>query len=87
MARYAYTLTLDASEAEAIFWHGGRYLTSDLLSQAMRESDAEDGTWVVELTEADAWELAEAWEDEDHCLACGSAALNSKIDRFIATIV
>jgi len=85
--RHAYRLELDAGEAEAIFWHGGRYLVSELLAQSMHESDDGDGGWVLELTEPEAWELAQAWEDEAFCLACGSAALNSKIDEFVATIV
>jgi len=86
MSKSAYTLQLDTDEAYAVFWHGGRYLSSELLCKAARENDDGPG-WVLEFTEPEAWELAEAWESEDSCLSCGAPALNSKISQFIASFV
>jgi len=85
--RHTYRLELDAGEAEAIFWHDGRYLASEIMASNMSESDAGDGSWILELDEPEAWELKQAWEDEDFCLACGSRELNTKLDDFIEGIV
>lgn len=57
------------AESSAVFWHGNRYLISEVLCQHFQED--EDGTQAfVFETEADATELREALEAEDNRLPC-----------------
>lgn len=82
----AYILQLSASYADAIEWHGGRYLSSELLCRALVRDD-DDTNPRIELSEPDAWALRQAWESEDCCLSCGSRDLNTLLDAFIGTFV
>jgi|APFre7841882654_1041346.scaffolds.fasta_scaffold02202_2 hypothetical protein len=86
--RYAYTLELTKGESDAIFWHGNRYCFTDLLCKHLHlKTEDENGPWVAELTEAEAWELKEAWNDDGGSLACGSNELIHKIDQFMEKII
>jgi hypothetical protein len=79
-----YRLTFTKEESDAIYWHGHRYLVSELLIRDMAEE--EDGTWILEQNEARAWELKDAWDDEG-ALSCACADLNGKLQDYIDKIV
>ena len=53
---------------KAIHFNGGRYSVSALLEKHIVgdyvESDYDDFLYSLELTEPEAWELVEAWDDE-----------------------
>ncbi len=82
----AYTLKMDESYASAIFWHGYRYCFTDYLSRKLCESD-EPGIYVAELTEPEAWQLLDLWNDDCSTLACGSPDLIEHCQKFLDTIV
>jgi hypothetical protein len=80
-----YKIEFTPDEAQAIFWHGGRYHVSEFIERHGHETDDEKG-WVMELEENQAWVLRDLWEDEG-VLACGSESLNAKIQAFIDQII
>jgi len=80
----SYTLELAESETDAVDFHGHRYRVSEFIQKHTTCDD--DGRWVMKLSEPDAWTLRDLWDDEGP-LACGSAELNDKLQRFIDTIV
>jgi hypothetical protein len=84
----AYTLELTKEESDAIFWHGDRYGFTDLLCKHLHlKTEDENGPWIAELEEHEAWELKEAWEADGETLACGSRDLIEKILLFMEKIV
>lgn len=83
-----YKIEFTHDEAQAIFFHGGRYNVSDFLERHMTENEEGNcqSAWTVELEENQAWVLKDLWEDEGP-LACGSESFNSKLQQFIDSIV
>ena len=53
---------IPAGYVQAVHFNGGRYAVSDLLDQFLTIDDNEG--WSLNITEPEAWELAEAWDDE-----------------------
>ena len=81
-----YTLNIPKTYADAIFWHGYRYATTDYLCAHMHQDDNEVD-WKIELEENEAWVLMEHWQEEDCQFACGSPELNNWFNEFMDTIV
>ena len=81
-----YKLQISKDFAQAIFWHGNRYETTEFLCQRMNQRNY-DGSYEISLSEPEAWALEEAWEDDGYGFACGSAYMNIWMNDFIETIV
>ena len=82
---HAYTIEFTKRESDAIDWHGYRYSVSVFLQKHI-VCDEDNNSFIMELSEPQAWELRDLWEDEGP-LSCATGTLNSKIQDFIDKIV
>lgn len=79
-----YRIRITDEEWESLDYIGERYDYANVLTDALTETDTEG---VYELSEADAWEFAEAVEAEDGHLPLLGGSLADRVQALLDNIV
>ena len=85
---HTYTLQLTLDEAQALMWLADRYNYAEALWDAAEEEFIGTATgYRIVLSEAGAWNFADAVQAEDGYLPCCGGPLADKITALLESIV
>ena len=85
---YPYVLILTRAEYDALGWLEDRGYSGDLIRHAATDDENDDGDHVLMYTEAGAWAVQAAYNDDPHAFgACAGRSLLDKMRRFLEEVV